>query len=71
VFDAVERVDDRFEGLLFLAELLGALRVVPQLGVLELAVQRFEARLLAPVVKDTSAARPCAKRGRRAMRRFD
>jgi len=71
VLDAVERVDDRFERLLFLTEFLRALRVVPQLGILELVVQRLEARLLACVVKDTSAARRFAKRGRRAMRRFD
>jgi hypothetical protein len=71
VFDAIERLDDGFEGLFFLAELLRALWLVPQLGILELAVQRVEARLLRPVVKDTSAARRFARRDPRAMRRSD
>jgi len=38
---AAQRADDGFERLLLLAELLGALRVVPQLRVLELAVDLF------------------------------
>jgi hypothetical protein len=38
--DAPERADERLELLLFLAELLRALRVVPELRVLELAVER-------------------------------
>jgi len=67
--DARERLHHGIEGLLLTAELLGTLRVVPQLRILELAVQRFEARSLGFVVKDTSAARPCAIAGRRARRR--
>jgi hypothetical protein len=67
--DAAERADDGVEGLLLLAELLGALRVLPQLRVLELAVQRFEPVLLRFEVKDTSAARPSGTAGRRARRR--
>jgi hypothetical protein len=67
--DAAERGDDRFQLLLFLAELLGALRVVPELRVFELAVQRREARLLRFEVKDTSAARPTAIAGRKGWRR--
>jgi len=55
--DAVERLDDRFEAFLFLAELLRPLRVVPQLGILELLVQRVETGFLRRIVKDTSAAR--------------
>jgi hypothetical protein len=38
--DAPERGNERLELLLFLAELLCALRVVPKLRVLELAVER-------------------------------
>jgi hypothetical protein len=71
VLDAIERLDDGFEGFLFLAELLRALRVVPQFGILELAVQRVETRLLRLVVKDTSATRRFARRDPRAMRRSD
>jgi hypothetical protein len=67
--DAAERADDGVEGLLLLAELLGALRVLPQLRILELAVQRFEPALLRVEVKDTSAARPSGTAGRRARRR--
>ncbi len=39
--DAAQRADDGLERLLLLAELLGALRVVPQLRVLELAIDLF------------------------------
>jgi hypothetical protein len=69
--DAAQRADDGFERLLFLAEVLRALRVVPQLGVFQLAVQRLEAALLRLEVKDTSAARPTAPAGRRGWRRSD
>jgi len=54
--DALERADDAFELLLFLAEGLRALLVFPQLRVFQLAVQRVEATLLGVEVKDTSAA---------------
>src|SRR3989454_2052834 len=67
--DAAERADHGLERLLFLAERLRALRVVPQLRVFELAVQRREAALLRLEVKDTSAARPTGSAGRRARRR--
>jgi hypothetical protein len=62
--DAAERADQRLELLLFLAEFLRALLVVPELGVFELAVQRLEAPLLGFEVKDTSAAPPTATAGR-------
>jgi len=39
--DPLERGDDGFQGLLFLAELLRTLRVVPQPGVFELAIEVF------------------------------
>jgi hypothetical protein len=61
---AAERADHGFERLLFLAERLRALRVVPQLRVFELAVQRGEAALLRLEVKDTSAARSTGSAGR-------
>src|SRR5207244_3231353 len=67
--DAAEGADDRFERLLFLAEVLRALRVLPQLRVFELAVQRRKAPGLRLEVKDTSAAPPTAPAGRRGWRR--
>jgi len=53
------------EQLLFLAQFLGALGVVPDLGVLEFAVQFFESSFLEIDVKDTSEVRPDGARGRR------
>ena len=67
--DAVERADHRLQRLLFLAQLLRALRVFPQLGVFELAVQRRQALLLGVEVKDTSAAPPTAPAGPTERRR--
>jgi hypothetical protein len=67
--DALQRVDDRFEPFLFLAEFLRALLVFPELRVFQLAVQRFEASLLGIEVKDTSAAPPTVLAGRRGWRR--
>jgi len=69
--DAPQRGDDRFERLFLPAQLLRALRVLPELRVLDLAVQRFESALPGLEVKDTSAARPTAPAGRRGWRRFD
>jgi len=66
--DAAEGADDGLERLFLLAELLRALRVVPQPGVLELAVQRREPAFLGLEVKDTSAARPSVIAGRRWRR---
>jgi hypothetical protein len=62
--DAPQRADERLENLLLLAELLRALRVLPQLRVFQLPVQRGEPRLFRLEVKDTSAARPTATAGR-------
>jgi hypothetical protein len=53
-------MDDAVELLLLLAEVLRALRIVPDLRILELAVDRGEARRLDVEVKDTSEA---ARRG--------
>jgi hypothetical protein len=69
--DAAKRADDRLERLLLLAELLRALRVLPQLGVFELPVQRRQALLLRREVKDTSAAPPIATADPTERRRFD
>jgi len=59
-------VDDIFELLLFLAEFLGPLLIVPDLGILEFLRDDGEALRLDVEVKDTSAARPCGASGRRA-----
>jgi hypothetical protein len=67
--DAAEGADDRLERLLFLAELLCALRVAPDLGVGERALYLGEPLRFAVEVKDTSAARPTAAAGRKARRR--
>jgi K+/H+ antiporter YhaU regulatory subunit KhtT len=61
-----QRMDDAVELLLLLAELLGARRVVPDLRILEFAVDRGEARRLDVVVKDTSEAGPPARAGLRS-----
>jgi hypothetical protein len=52
-----ERVDDAFELLFLAAQLLRALLVVPDLGVLELARNRLQPGCLGIEVKDTSAGR--------------
>jgi hypothetical protein len=67
--DAAERGDDALERLLLLAELLGALRVAPDLRVAEQLLYLRQPLLLAGEVKDTSAARPTGAAGRRATRR--
>jgi HPt (histidine-containing phosphotransfer) domain-containing protein len=64
-----ERGDDALERLLRLAERLRLLRIVPDRGVLERAARLLEFLRLQVVVKDTSASRTTAGRGRRAWRR--
>jgi hypothetical protein len=61
-----QAADDRVELLLLPAEILGAPRVIPDLGILERFGDRIEASLLRLEVKDTSAARPRGARGRPA-----
>jgi hypothetical protein len=61
--DAVELVDRVGEASPFPAELLGPVGRVPDAGVLELAVQLFQALALAVVLKGTPSARPGAARG--------
>jgi hypothetical protein len=67
--DARKRADDCFERLLFLAELLGAPLVSPDLGVGETRFYLGQPPFLALEVKDTSAARRTGSAGRRARRR--
>jgi hypothetical protein len=62
--DAGQCGDAAFEGLLFPAELLGSLLVVPDAGIGEQLLYFREALLLAFEVKDTSAARPTVCSGR-------
>jgi hypothetical protein len=62
--DAAEGADDRLERLLFLAELLRALLVAPDLRIAQLALDFGQPSLLALEVKDTSAAPPTATAGR-------
>jgi hypothetical protein len=69
VRDRAERLDGVLQALLLAPQLLGALRVGPDLRVLELPVDLYEARLLAVEVKGTSSAPPTAGSGLRACRR--
>ncbi len=55
--DLDEGVDDRFQRFLFLAEVLGPLLVVPDVGVFQFGVDLFEFLRLHIEVKDTSEAR--------------
>jgi hypothetical protein len=63
--NAGERVDDAVERLLLAAELLRPRRIVPDLRILELALDRGETRRFQIEVKDTSGAGWCAPRGPR------
>ena len=64
-----QHVDDVLQRLLFLAERLRPLGIVPDLRVFELARDFGEPHRLHIEVKDTSADRPCARRGSRSRRR--
>ena len=57
LLDAVQRRDDGFELGALAAQILRALRIGPDGGILELAVDFLEALALDVIVKDTSAAR--------------
>jgi hypothetical protein len=61
----VHLLHDEIKRLLFPAELLGALGIVPDLGIFERPVDFFEAYFLYIDVKDTSAVRPGVRAGRR------
>jgi hypothetical protein len=62
-------MDDVFQRFLFLAEILRALLVAPDLWIGQLALYFDEPGLLAFEVKDTSAAQPTGSAGRKARRR--
>jgi hypothetical protein len=61
--DLLQRGDGGFEGAPLLAQVLRALGVVPDAGVLEGAADLYESLLLRVVVKDTSGARPSGRPG--------
>ncbi len=63
-------LDHAFEHLLFLAEILGPLRVVPDLGVLQFAVDFGQTSYLDVVVKDTPVDLPFGNGDRRWRRRW-
>lgn len=62
--ELVQRDDYVVQGLLFPAQFLGTLGVVPDRGVFERGVDRPQSFSFGIVVKDTSGARPCAGSGR-------
>jgi hypothetical protein len=63
--EPVEHQHHVFQGLLFLAQVLGALGVVPDGGILQRGLDFLQLRCLGIVVKDTSAARPRGWSGHR------
>jgi hypothetical protein len=67
--DRGQGLDDTFQGFLLAPELLGALGIGPDLRVLELPVDLYEAKLLAIEVKGTSSAPRTGLSGLRAWRR--
>jgi len=64
--DFFQHQHDVFQRFFLAPEFLGALGVVPDLGIFHLLVEEGQALTLLIVVKDTSAARPRAARCRRA-----
>jgi len=61
----VEPVDYGFETSAILAQLLRALRVVPDIGIFEFEADLLKLFFLFGVVKDTPSALRCAGGGRR------
>jgi hypothetical protein len=59
---AIQTVDDLFEFGALPAEFLGALRVIPDSGLLEFAVYFLQPLVLIIVIKDTSSKSLCAPR---------
>jgi hypothetical protein len=55
-------VDDFLELRAFLTELLRPLRILPDIGLLELAGDFLQALVLVVVIKDTSSRTACAPR---------
>jgi hypothetical protein len=64
IADAIKRQDDVFKRLLFLAEFLRALSVIPDLRVFKLARNGIQLIEFLIVVKDTSEAQPFSARDR-------
>ena len=62
---------DVLEELLFAAEVLGTLGIIPDVRAFQLTGDYFQALLFGSDVKDTSAVRPASSGGRRAWRRSD
>ena len=62
--DGTQGVDDGFERLLFASEILGTLRIIPDIGRLEPLADFFEAFALQIVVKDTPEAHRVGGAGR-------
>jgi hypothetical protein len=60
----VERDDDLFELRALLSQRLRSFRVVPDIGLLEFALDLYEAFGLALVVKDTPSTQRCVRRDR-------
>jgi len=60
--EAVETAHDPFELGTLLAEFLSALRVVPNAGLLELALYFLQPLVFVVVIKDTSSKSRCAPR---------
>jgi hypothetical protein len=57
--ETLQRVDHAFEALAFLAQLLSALGIVPDIGVFGELGDFAQTQLFRVEVKDTSAARMC------------
>ena len=60
--EAVQAADDLLELGAFLPELLSAIRVVPNAGLLELALYFLKPLVFGVVIKDTSSKSRCALR---------
>ena len=60
--EAIQAAHHLLELGAFLAELLGAIRVVPDAGLFELADYFLQSLVLVVVIKDTSSKRRCALR---------
>jgi hypothetical protein len=59
-FQAAQRPDDVFQGFLFASQILGVLRVVPDVGAFQFGIDDEQAFGLGIVVKDTSGEWPGA-----------
>jgi hypothetical protein len=68
IVEVADAVDDLVELRAFLAELLGALGVIPDVGIFQLASYFFETFALGVVVKDTPVTTRRGWSGRRCGR---